>query len=250
MTVLYLSVRYLGILYAIIEILLWVPTISATDVVSFIMYVIQEWTTVVGSAILGVIMITRLYAMYHRSRQVLILLVVVCLAVNIADVVVVALSMRHSSGDELILSGTYQCTVDFSGEDGLLVAMTWIFTAVWEVLALCFAVWIAIKHFRELRRQTAGGIIGDCFTVLMKTHVVYFASFVAGSCLNLGYTFSTMSADSYSVGTQIYLGVLQIFMLVQMFVLGPRLILSIREYNAKLVADSDAGTAMTSIAFQ
>ncbi|KAG1743953.1 uncharacterized protein EDB91DRAFT_1346052 [Suillus paluster] len=250
MTVLYLSVRYLGILYAIIEILLWVPTISATDVVSFIMYVIQEWTTVVGSAILGVIMITRLYAMYHRSRQVLILLVVVCLAVNIADVVVVALSMRHSSGDELILSGTYQCTVDFSGEDALLVTMTWIFTTVWEVLALCFAVWIAIKHFRELRRQTAGGIIGDCFTVLMKTHVVYFASFVAGSCLNLGYTFSTMSADSYSIGTQIYLGVLQIFMLIQMFVLGPRLILSIREYNAKLVADSDAGTAMTSIAFQ
>jgi len=35
-----------------------------------------------------------------------------------------------------------------------------------------------------------------------------------------------------------------------MFVLGPRLILSVREYNAKVVARSDEGTCMTSIAFQ
>jgi len=35
-----------------------------------------------------------------------------------------------------------------------------------------------------------------------------------------------------------------------MFVLGPRLILGIRDYNAKLVTDSDAATNMTSIAFQ
>jgi len=37
---------------------------------------------------------------------------------------------------------------------------------------------------------------------------------------------------------------------VQMFVLGPRLILSIRDYQAKLVTNSDEGTAMTTIAFQ
>jgi hypothetical protein len=37
---------------------------------------------------------------------------------------------------------------------------------------------------------------------------------------------------------------------LQMFVLGPRLILSIREYHAELVARSDGGTCMTSIYFQ
>ena len=37
---------------------------------------------------------------------------------------------------------------------------------------------------------------------------------------------------------------------VQTFVLGPRLILSIRDYQAKLVTNSDEGTAMTTIAFQ
>jgi hypothetical protein len=69
----------------------------------------------------------------------------------------------------------YQCTVSFGGDSILLDSMTWILATVWEVVTLCFAVWIAAKHFRELRRLSAGGIIGDCFTVLIKTHVLYFA---------------------------------------------------------------------------
>jgi hypothetical protein len=35
-----------------------------------------------------------------------------------------------------------------------------------------------------------------------------------------------------------------------MFVLGPRLILSIREYHTKIVADSDVDTGLNSIVFQ
>ena len=52
------------------------------------------------------------------------------------------------------------------------------------------------------------------------------------------------------MGTDIYAGVLLFAEVIQMFVLGPRLILSLREYQAKLVTNSDEGTAMTSIAFQ
>jgi hypothetical protein len=50
--------------------------------------------------------------------------------------------------------------------------------------------------------------------------------------------------------TQIYFGLDHIFQLVQLFVLGPRLILGVREYHAELVAKSDTASAMTSIAFQ
>jgi len=39
-------------------------------------------------------------------------------------------------------------------------------------------------------------------------------------------------------------------MALQMFVLGPRLILGVREYHAKLMAESDAEIDMRSIAFQ
>jgi len=47
-----------------------------------------------------------------------------------------------------------------------------------------------------------------------------------------------------------YTGVLVIALVVQTFVLGPRLILGVREYHAKLVANSDDGTGMASIVFQ
>lgn len=50
--------------------------------------------------------------------------------------------------------------------------------------------------------------------------------------------------------TAIYDGALQFLSTLQMFVLGPHLILSVREYNTKLVDYSDTGTHMTSIAFQ
>jgi hypothetical protein len=39
-------------------------------------------------------------------------------------------------------------------------------------------------------------------------------------------------------------------MVMQMFVLGPRLILSVREYHANLIAGSDAETSINSIVFQ
>jgi hypothetical protein len=55
--------------------------------------------------------------------------------------------------------------------------MTWILSTVWEVLALCLAVWIVVKHLRELQRSSTGWAIGDCFAVLMRTHVIYFARY-------------------------------------------------------------------------
>jgi hypothetical protein len=52
------------------------------------------------------------------------------------------------------------------------------------------------------------------------------------------------------LGYDFFVGILTFASNVQMAVLGPRLILGLREYHAKLVANSDEGTAMTSIAFQ
>ncbi|KAG2139182.1 uncharacterized protein EDB93DRAFT_1253110 [Suillus bovinus] len=243
MTVMYLSARYLGILSTALYMLISVPTISLTD---------ASWTTTLLFAMLWVIMIVRLYAMYQRSRNILIFLVVSFLGVVIFDGMAAILLTVHGSGEELVFSGTYQCLIS-SGEDILILldSITWMLSIVWEVLALCLAVWIAVKHCRELRQHSARGIIGDCFTVLMKTHVVYFVSFVAVSCLQLITNFSPIIlADQNSLATQTFDGLIQILTVVQSFVLGPRLILGVREYHAKLVADSDEASAMTSIAFQ
>jgi hypothetical protein len=48
------------------------------------------------------------------------------------------------------------------------------------------------------------------------------------------------------VESQIFLDLLSIAQDVQMFVLGPRLILGVREHHAKLVTNSDEATCMTS----
>jgi hypothetical protein len=49
-----------------------------------------------------VIMITRLFALYHRSRKVLVLLVVVFVAITIACGVLAAIQTRHLSGGKVI----------------------------------------------------------------------------------------------------------------------------------------------------
>lgn len=216
----------------------------------WILYDILSWTNAVVFAILGVIMITRLNALHQRSRKVLIFLVVTFLAVNIFNGAVSVMYTLHTSAEELILSGTHHCQIDYEGNILLLGITAWILFTAWEVLALCLALWIALKHFREIRQNVAGGMVRDCHSALMKSHVLYFASSVAATCLEIGYVSPAISMYPTSLGTQIYAGFLKIFTVVQLFVLGPRLILSLREYNAKLVDDSDATTYMSSIAFQ
>ncbi|KAG1798165.1 uncharacterized protein HD556DRAFT_1463734 [Suillus plorans] len=216
----------------------------------FVICVVLNWTRVVVIAMLCVIIIARLHAMYQGSIKILIFLIVTFLAVNSFGAVVTIMITMHTSGGELILSGTYQCQLDYAHNITLLASITWMLGTVWEVLVLCLAAWIAVKHFREIRQHPVGGIIEDCFTVLMKTHVVYFAGFVAVSCFSLILDFYPTFSTSTSLAPQIISGFLQIVKVVQLFVLGLRLILGIREYHAKLVADSDVATGMTSIAFQ
>lgn len=52
------------------------------------------------------------------------------------------------------------------------------------------------------------------------------------------------------MGVQVFYGIFETVVAMQLFILGPRLVMSIRGYHAKLVAESDTGTGMASIAFQ
>ncbi|KAG1760464.1 hypothetical protein EDD22DRAFT_954927 [Suillus occidentalis] len=233
MTVLYLVIRYIGIPYSVADVLGSMLFVSLTD------------------AMLQVIMIARLHAMYQGSRTMLLFLVIIFLAVNIACVVLAAMGLKIVVAEEGILSGIHMCGYSYEGDAQLLDSIIWVLSTVWEVLALCLAVWIAVKHFRDLRHlgPSTGSTIGDCFRVLIQSHVLYFASFAGVSCFQL-ISLSSAFLTSNSIGTMVLDGILAVFTVVQMFVLGPRLILSVREYHAKLVAGSDADTSMNSIVFQ
>ncbi|KAG2360564.1 hypothetical protein BDR07DRAFT_1377837 [Suillus spraguei] len=203
MTVLYLMTRCIGILYSIIN------YIGLAD----------RYT-----AMLGVIMIARLHAMYQRSRNMLIVLVIIFLAINIACGALTVIGLKPTVGEELVLSGRHMCNYSYGGSTLLLASM-----------------------------DQPSVTVSDAD----KVHVLYFArlafsahpSFAGVSSLQLVY-FSPEVLTSTSIIAQILEGAIQILLGVQMFVLGPRLILSVREYHAKLVANSDAETSMRSIVFE
>jgi hypothetical protein len=132
--------------------------------------------------------------MYQGSRTMLIFLIIIFLAVNIACVVLTTIDLKYIAAgkfclptcgtqligqtpEEGILSGIHMCGFDYEGDVRLQMSMVWMLNTVWEVLALCLSVWIAVKHFHDLRRlgPSTGSTIGDCFRVLMKSHVLYFA---------------------------------------------------------------------------
>ncbi|KAG1837410.1 hypothetical protein DFJ58DRAFT_146198 [Suillus subalutaceus] len=252
MTFLYLTVRYVGIAYIVMNVLITVPTVSTTDAVSLIVNNTLTWMEQVVNVLLGVIMITRIYAMYQGSRKVLICLVVTFVSIRIADTVMMAIITMQASGEEYVLFGTYQCMVTYMGDVLLLDSTIWGLGILWEVLALYLAVRIAVKHFRELRQHSTGGIMVDCFKVLMQTHVSYFASFLIVPCFQISYLFLSYYADISYMESQVFAGFVQLFESVQIFVLGPRLILGVREYYAEVRVVADDGntaTAMTSIAF-
>jgi hypothetical protein len=69
------------------------------------------------------------------------------------------------------------------------------------------------------------------------------------ACFTLG-SLSPNVANLSPIEGAVYSGIFSVVQMLQIFVLGPHLILSIREYYAKLVARADGGTGMTSIAFQ
>jgi hypothetical protein len=78
--------------------------------------------------------------------------------------------------EEVILSDTYECGYNYEGDSELLITIVWILGTAWEVLALFLSVWIAVRHFRDMRRfrSSGGSIIEDCFTVMIKSHLLYF----------------------------------------------------------------------------
>ncbi|KAG1733602.1 uncharacterized protein EDB91DRAFT_632249 [Suillus paluster] len=244
-TLLYLGVRHAAIPYVASVMLISLPSVSVTDAVSHVMYVTLSWTSLAITTMLSVIVTIRLHVMYRRSRRMLIFLIVIFLPVTMAYGTLVAVITSNVSGEEYILSGTYMCYYNYDGAP-LPMSIPWALYIVWEVIILCLAVWVAVKHFREwpLVWTTA-----DSFAVLIRVPMVYFLISIAVSSLSIGY-FSPDIYDSSSAGSQVYYGVFEILFFVQMFVLGPHLILSVRKYYAKLVVKSDAGPYLTAMAFQ
>jgi hypothetical protein len=126
--------------------------------------------------------------------MIFIFLVITFLGINIACGVLTGIALQYvvegkfyllacrarligQTPEEGIFSGIHLCSYRNERDIQLLISMMLMLNTVWEVLALCLSVWIAVKHFRDLRclGPSTGSMIGDCFRVLIKSHVLYFA---------------------------------------------------------------------------
>jgi hypothetical protein len=101
MTVLYFVTRYIRIPYSVISALQYTTSVSMTDGECNILNYVKNMTDVVVPTMLGAIMISRLHAMYQRSRTMLIFLVIIFLVVNIACIVITAIGLDYIVGDTL-----------------------------------------------------------------------------------------------------------------------------------------------------
>ncbi|KAG2075297.1 hypothetical protein BDR04DRAFT_33208 [Suillus decipiens] len=77
MSIMYLAVRYAVMPYGITIMLASLPSVSLTDTVSSTAYFALNWITLSIDTVLCAITITRLYAMYQRSRKMLVFLIVI-----------------------------------------------------------------------------------------------------------------------------------------------------------------------------
>ncbi|KAG2072133.1 hypothetical protein BDR04DRAFT_1097089, partial [Suillus decipiens] len=89
-------------------------------------------------------MIARLHAMYQGSRVMLIFLVIIFLAVDIACGAIMVIAIKPIVGGKLILSGIYVCYYNYDGSFQLLNSMIWMLNTIWEALALRLSVWVAV----------------------------------------------------------------------------------------------------------
>jgi len=85
-----------------------------------------------------------------------------------------ALTIRLLLPEEQVFFGFHYCVDE--GGNPLLSAEIWMLGTVWEVLALFLAVWIVVKHFREIHRSSTGLVVENFFAVLIKTHLLYFVA--------------------------------------------------------------------------
>ncbi|KAG1867239.1 hypothetical protein DFJ58DRAFT_769103, partial [Suillus subalutaceus] len=124
-------------------------------------------------------MIARINAMYRGSKKLLIFLVVALLACTITSGVLMVIGTRGISTQETTLSAGYHiCIIEFDTSMINLDYESLVSTAAWEILNLFLAVWIVIRHFRELRQSTIELTIGDYFRILIESHTFYFLASV------------------------------------------------------------------------
>ncbi|KIJ65281.1 hypothetical protein HYDPIDRAFT_27997 [Hydnomerulius pinastri MD-312] len=199
-------------------------------------YEIRVWGLFVYRIAMDAIMIKRVYAMYHGSRSILILLVSCCIAKTMAVLILLMLSIGPMSGLQYLegnIDSTFICSTQ--PKVGLMVPSS-IPPLCFEVLLFVLVARCFLIHALERRRQWNRWKLNDLVRIMARDSTIYFILILATIALNARnwkQTENFYGAFSASLVTSIP------------FILVPRLVVNFKDYfehaDRVHVCSGDAG---------
>lgn len=194
------------------------------------------------------IMSIRVFAMYRRSMQMRIFLIICFLAASAFRGITGGLGLILAIGptpEEYVLSGTGVCTASMA----LIVPfLDGIPSLCIELLFLLLATRVLVEYVREMQRVRSDGGFGDGHSdslAILRDHVLYFSCYLILSIMQV----AAVCANGDTDGSRWYRSAVMSLVTIQQCVMVPRLVIGTREYFSQLDDVSDSVTDLGTMAF-
>ncbi|KAH7905634.1 hypothetical protein BJ138DRAFT_1183541 [Hygrophoropsis aurantiaca] len=236
MTVLYLIARYSGNL-SMVGLAVWDMCISWTSSVDVNITLAVNWGENIFLLTMQAILVIRVYALFNRSRKVLIFLATLYVLQATTTFVMTSLYYNNRVQDEIVAStgpaiGSVMQIINtttaflhlsvLAGQDGTIMSV------VFDIVVFFFALWAFVQHTLEARTLDGGWSINVLVRTLIADHLAFFVCNLIWLSLALASVYYT----EFSVFTASLTGTLNVFTGL-VVVSGPRMVISLRAMENK-----------------
>ncbi|KAH7904276.1 hypothetical protein BJ138DRAFT_1131028 [Hygrophoropsis aurantiaca] len=232
MTILYLIARYSGSLGLIGTAVRYMDIIWAYSV-NVNLYLAVNWADNIFLLTMKAILAIRVYALFNRSKTVLIFLATFyCLQSTTVIVVAALLYNNRVAQDYFIFIGPFindlpqtvvvNTSALFSSQDATMLSV--VINAVGDTVLLFFALWALVRHALEAKSFNEGCSINVLVRTMAADHLMYFVC-------NLAWLSSSLAANyitGFYVSVSLVKNVLNVFNALAV-VSGPRMVISLRK---------------------
>ncbi|KIJ63566.1 hypothetical protein HYDPIDRAFT_40976 [Hydnomerulius pinastri MD-312] len=247
MSSLFLVVRYLGFVVTIDAAFYDSRFVSGSDAVRLVssvtlqsrctaIYLFQVWGGVIFYCTTNLVMVLRVYAMYHRSRAVLGVILAVYIPVGIVQIVYNAIYFNprtHLSVTDSEVVDVKLCTMSVDMAPDLPIYLH-VPQLVLSFLLCVLSAAQFIRHFLEMKRTVGQRKSNRYMKLLVQENVIYFIINLIDNVSGLILVNSSGTITLPVITQQI---VLAVFSCIAPYVLAPRLIISVREFHSRVIGD-------------
>ncbi|KAH7903453.1 hypothetical protein BJ138DRAFT_1168122 [Hygrophoropsis aurantiaca] len=197
-------------------------------------YLVVNWTSNIFLLSMQAILLIRIYALFNRSKKVLVFLATLyVIQVTIVFVAVGLLLNNRATHQYLVsISPAYGSVtqVATSNTPAFLAEAhaSTILSAVCDVILLFFALWAFVRHAREAKTLHGGWSINVLVRTMVTDHLLYYVCYVVWLSLALATNYITNLTASSALLTDVL-----DFCNALAVVAGPRMVISLRSMENK-----------------